>query len=162
MANVDKAFGARPVLEDGSVARVREYSMTSGTAIFKGDFVKLEAAGTVTVAAAGDVLLGVAAESKASTDSEILVYDHPFQLYYIQSSGSTVAADVGQNAEILANAADTALSRSKHELDQSTQVPTAAQLKILALAAMEGNEFGANAKLLVQINEHFRTEAAGI
>ena len=59
MANVDAAFGARPVRHlTGGTVRANEWKIigdgTSSTAIFTGDFVKLGATGYIDAAAAGN------------------------------------------------------------------------------------------------------------
>jgi hypothetical protein len=62
MANVDAAFGAKPVRHlTGGVIRANEYKIVKeyGANVFTGDFVKLAATGYVQVAGAGDRLLGV-------------------------------------------------------------------------------------------------------
>jgi hypothetical protein len=75
MANVDAAFGARPVRHlTGGQIRANEYKIASGTSsnIFTGDFVKLLATGYVDVAAAGDRILGVFAGCQyTATDGEV-------------------------------------------------------------------------------------------
>ena len=57
MPNLDTPFGARLVGHtSGSPlnARIRQYTATTATAVFPGDFVKMVDAGTVEPAAAGD------------------------------------------------------------------------------------------------------------
>ena len=58
MANVDAAFGAKPIRHlTGGVIRATEYKMVYeyGANVFTGDFVKLAATGYIQVAAAGEI-----------------------------------------------------------------------------------------------------------
>jgi len=64
MANQNAAFGLRPNSKLGSNVNsegTTEYSIASGASgnIFSGDPVKMASTGTILVAAAGDLLLGV-------------------------------------------------------------------------------------------------------
>ena len=79
MANVDAAFGARPVRHlTGGQIRTNEYKIASGTSsnIFTGDFVKLLATGYIDVAAAGNRILGVFAGCQyTASDGEVKLQD---------------------------------------------------------------------------------------
>ena len=123
MANVDAAFGARPVRHlTGGQIRTNEYKIASGTSsnIFTGDFVKLLATGYIDVAAAGNRILGVFAgcqytasdgevkfaryfptgtTTQGSGDVTAYIYDDPNIVYAIQSAGSADFADIGQLAD---------------------------------------------------------------
>lgn len=167
MANINDAFGALPVKTEGKQSRVTYYTKKTGAAIAQGDFVIADAAGNVTIATGGDgvTLLGVAAEYKASADvTEIAVYDDPEAVFEIQASADLAAADVFQNANIVATALDTALLQSKQALD-SASLGTGAtkQLKVLGLAKEPEAEFGSYAKVRVKINNHaLRGGVAGV
>lgn len=160
----DAPFGANP---EGPVLRIRPYNKDAAAArIFPGDFVTLEADGNVAVAAAGDVLLGVAAmpSPNATAEANMLVYDDPHQLFVVQADdGGTALAqtNVGNNADILATTGDTTTGRSLHELDQSTAITATAQLRIIGLHPIE-TAFAANRKYIVQINEHYYSQTAGV
>lgn len=165
MANVDAPYGLRVVDTEGKQVRVKRYTKTTADVIYEGDPVKLVAAGTVSLAAAGDKLLGVAMEAiAAGVAGDIAVCDDPEAIFEIKASGSTVAADVGLNANVLAASGDAALKRSKYELDTASQATTATlQLKILGLSKIDDNAYGTDARLLVKINEHvFQAGTAGI
>jgi len=179
MANVDRPSGARPIGHlDGSPfnGMVREYSVdaANAAAIFPGDFVKLEADGNVTVAAAGNVLLGVCVSVKvdptnlerrylpASTAGTILVADSPDTVFEIQESGGIAAADIGLNADILATGGSASTGQSAHELNSAATGAATAQLRILRHVDREDNAVGTNSKLEVFINEHLYKAAAGI
>lgn len=164
--NVDAPFGAMPY---DKVLRISPYNKAAGyaTRIFPGDFVVLAADGNVNVAAAGDTnILGVAAmNSPASTaEANFLVYDHPDQLFVCQADdGGTALAqtNVGNNCDILATTGDTTTGRSLHEIDQSTAVATAANVRIMELHPVE-DAFGANRKYIIMITEHILRPAGTV
>lgn len=169
--NTDAPFGAIPY---DRVLRITPYVKLAsyGTRIFKNDFVTLAADGGVNVAAAGDVLLGVAAgDSAASTlDNNFLVYDDPEQLFTVQNDdGGTALAqtNVGNNCDILATAGDADTATSRHEIDQSTAGTVTAQLRIVRAHPIEDSPagtpiYGANRKVIVKINEHYYSQTAGV
>lgn len=159
MANKDMPKGAEP---HGRILQLTVYKAES--TIYPGDFVKKNAAGTIEPAAAGDRLLGVAL-AYAAAASEVLVADHPDQKFVIQGDDSTVDAqtDIGLSGDILATAGNSTYKRSNHELDASTLTTTAAQLMVIGLARDVDNALGANAKVIVRINEHqYADSAAGV
>lgn len=187
MANIDAPRGLRPVKHlDGSPfnGAVNRYYVPSSdaTAIFIGDAVKsagsADANGVASVAqaAAGDPIRGVVvgvepvtAESliyrAASTERYLLVADAPDIVFEIQEDsdgGALAAANVGQNADLIVAAGSTSTGLSGMELDSSTAATTTAQLRILGFSQVVNNEIGANARLLVTINEHELKSTAGV
>lgn len=164
MPNPNMPFGFEPIKTDGKENKVSYYEKEA-SAIYRGDALHMTATGKVQVAAAGEVICGIAAESKsaASTD-KIAVYDDPDQEFMVQMSGVFAQTDVGLNADIVANAPDTVLSHSKHELDTTTEAVTAAlQFKILGLMPRGVNAMGANAIAVVKPNNHLKSAGvAGI
>jgi len=187
MANKDSAFGLRPI---GKVGQNRdnqglsEYDIAaSASAIFQNDPVEMAATGTITVAAATDLLLGsltgvfftdastskptFANHLKASntaTDIKGFVSDDPYERFEIQSDDATAAADVGLNADIVYASGATPNFVSKVELDHSDLKTATAQLRVLGISKdIENNEAGsANVNLVVMINEHFLKGTVGI
>ena len=187
MANKDSAFGLRPI---GKVGQNRdnqglsEYDIAaSASAIFQNDPVEMAADGTITVAAATDLLLGSltgvfftdASTSKptfanhlkaSNTASDIkgFVSDDPYERFEIQSDENTAAADVGLNADIVYASGATPNFVSKVELDHSDLKTGTAQLRVLGISKdIENNEAGsANVNLVVMINEHFLKGTTGI
>jgi hypothetical protein len=185
MANGDTAFGLRPVrMKDGSPynGAADMYSLPSSVAThaFVGDPVKLagsaDTAGVATVAlcAATDTITGVivgfadAASmtlgyGAASTARYPLVCHGQDVLFEIQedSDGGALAADdIGLNADIIVAAGSTFTRRSGVELDTSTKNTTATLgLRIVGLAQRPDNAIGANAKVLVSLND--TTESPG-
>ena len=187
MANKDSAFGLRPI---GKVGQNRdnqglsEYDIAaSASAIFQNDPVEMAATGTITVAAATDLLLGSltgvfftdASTSKptfanhlkaSNTASDIkgFVSDDPYERFEIQSDENTAAADVGLNADIVYASGASPNFVSKVELDHSDLKTATAQLRVLGISKdIENNEAGsANVNLVVMINEHFLKGTVGI
>ena len=187
MANKDSAFGLRPI---GKVGQNRdnqglsEYDIAaSASAIFQNDPVEMAATGTITVAAATDLLLGSltgvfftdASTSKptfanhlkgsnTATDIKGFVSDDPYERFEIQSDENTAAADVGLNADIVYASGATPNFVSKVELDHSDLKTATAQLRVLGISKdIENNEAGsANVNLVVMINEHFLKGTVGI
>ena len=187
MANKDAAFGLKPigkVGQNGDNNGLSEYSIAaSATAIYFQDPVAMAATGTVTVAAAGGVLLGSLNgvfftdantskptfanhldASNAATDIKGFVTDDPYQRYEIQADGATAAADVGLNADIVYAAGSSPDYVSKVELDTSDQKTGTAQLRIIGISRdPENNEAGsANVNLVVIINEHQLKGTTGV
>jgi hypothetical protein len=184
MANVDGAFGARPIgTLDGSPwnSSVRSYPVDSsnGTAIFPGDFIKLEDDGNVAPAAATNAILGVCVGVvvdravpntehpgylPASTAGNVLVCVGKDVLYEIQEDGNMASGGartvIGSNGDIVAGAGSTTTGRSAHELDSSDvttndTTPASAQLRVIDYVHNETNDpLLSNAKWIVMINEH--------
>lgn len=185
MANENVAFGLKPVrMADGSPysGGLDMYYMpaTNGTALYIGDPVKLagsaDAGGvaSVTHCAAGDTITGVvvgfadaasmtAGYGAASTVRYPLLAHGQDILFEIQEDsvgGALAAADVGLNADIIVAAGSTYSKRSGVMLDTSTKATTATlALRIVGLSQRPGNDIGANAKVLVTLNN--TTESPG-
>ena len=187
MANKDAAFGLKPigkVGQNGDNNGLSEYDIAaSATAIYFQDPVAMAATGTVTVAAAGGVLLGSlngvfftdATTSKptfanhlnasnTATDIKGFVSDDPYQRFEVQADGATAAADVGLNADIVYAAGSSPDFVSKVELQTSDQKTGTAQLRIIGISKdPENNEAGsANVNLVVIINEHQLKGTTGV
>jgi len=174
MANTDAPRGLWPVrhLTGGSI-RQSEYPITSGysTGIFYGDLVKLVAAGTIEAAAAGNRILGVfrgveytAADgsvvfskywpaSTVATDIKAMVIDDPNVVFGAQSSGSTVAADVGNLGDGVAGAGSTSTGISAHEINGTTSTGVAG-MRVIGKIDAPDNDWGTNVNLEVVIYEH--------
>lgn len=177
MANIDGAFGAKPVRHlSGGTIRTNEYKIASGTSsnIFTGDFVKLLATGYIDVAAAGERLLGVFAGCKftnaagevvfaryfptgqttlGSGDVTAFIYDDPNIIFSIQSAGSADFADIGNKADHVAGAGSTSTGQSNFEISGTTGTGTAG-MTILRLYESPQNAYGTNGVLEVAIFEH--------
>ena len=189
MANKDAAFGLRPI---GKVGQNRdngglsEYSIAANdtSTIYFNDPVKATAAGTIDVAGAGGDLLGSLNgvfytdpttkkptwanhySQVNATDIVAFVSDDPYERFEIQSNGTNAItqASVFFNYDIAYTAGDSANYVSKVELDESTGVNTAAQLRLLGFSKDPDNsDIGsANVNMVVSINEHFLKSTTGI
>ena len=169
MANTDTPIGFWPLYNFvGGEIRTTEYTLTTGATVYRGDLLKIVAAGTVEAAAAdiGITAIGVAAEyvtdSGSAGGKKILVYDNPYLVFGVQmddAGTASTAADVGQTANHLAGSGSTTTKMSGHELDMSN-IGTGAQLKIVGLINEQNNTWGANCNIAVMFNEHFY-KAAG-
>jgi hypothetical protein len=189
MANKDAAFGLRPI---GKVGQNRdngglsEYSIAANdtSTIYFNDPVKATAAGTIDVAGAGGDLLGSLNgvfytdpttkkptwanhySQVNATDIVAFVSDDPYERFEIQSNGTNAItqASVFLNYDIAYTAGDSANYVSKVELDESTGVNTAAQLRLLGFSKDPDNsDIGsANVNMVVSINEHFLKSTTGI
>ena len=184
MANIDAAFGLRPIAKVGSApggtTGTTKYSIADnqGTAIFTGDPVKYKNDGTVEVATAGDASCGVFMgcfytdpttskptfrnhfpASLSPGDAIAFVADDPDQLYIAQqdSDGSNlVAADLNLNADLVFGAGSTSTGMSGVEIDSSTKNTTAAlQVRLIDFYDVPSNDATANNSILVvKINNH--------
>jgi len=82
------------------------------------------------------------------------VIDDPSQLFIIQADASVTQVQVGFNADVVAGTGNTTTGVSGMELAGTPAKTAALNLKIVGLYNVPGNEFGANAVLVVKINEH--------
>ena len=181
MANIDKAFGFRPIGNLSATGAQKQYGYEiadnqAGT-IFQGDLVALSA-GYITrflpathTAAVGvfngcnyiDPTTGKPTwknyypGSVNITSGKIIadVIDDPSQLFLVQCDAGFVAADVGKNADVIGTGGSTTTGVSTMELNSATLAVTAAlNLKTVGLYNVPGNDFGTNAVVVVKINEH--------
>ena len=83
------------------------------------------------------------------------VLDDPNQLFIIQNDGTSAVTDYGKNADIVVGTGSTTTGVSANVLDTSSIATTAAlNLKIVGLWDVPNNAVGANAVVVVKINEH--------
>ena len=178
MANVDAAFGFRPVRHMfGGVVRPSEYRIAGeyGTALYRGDPVKSVGTGrTVEIAVTSTNALGIfdgcqyvnaqgeivfspywpASQTiKAGSEVRAFVYDDPNILFEVQADGLVAAADIGHTADWASGTGSALTGQSKYELE-SAGIASDAGLKIVDIVRDGVNAFGANARVLVLINEH--------
>ena len=186
MANKDAAFGLKPIGKVGQnrdAGGLSEYDIAaSATAIYFQDPVAMAATGTITVAAAGGVLLGSLNgvfftdastdkptyanhlnASNTATDIVGFVSDDPYERFEIQSAGTPAQTNIGNCADIVYAAGSSPDYVSGVEIS-GTMANTAAQLKIIGVSKDPDNdELGsANTNLVVTINEHFLKQTAGV
>ena len=161
MANIDAAFGLRPIAKVGSApggtTGTTKYSIADnqGTAIFTGDPVKYKSDGTVEVATAGDASCGVFMgcfytdpttskptfkshfpASLSPGDAIAFVADDPDQLFVAQQDSDTSslsAANINENANLIFGSGSTTTGLSGVEIDSSSATTTATlQVRIVA------------------------------
>lgn len=185
MANVDAAFGFRPVRHYfGGLVRANRYEIATsyGTSLFTGDPVK--STGTtkqIEIAATSSPMLGIFAGCrytnsagdliysrywpastvlKSGTVCDAYVYDDPFILFEAQMSGSLAVTDIAQTADFVAGTGDTATGISRYEVN-STGIGTAEGFVIVDYVRDGVNAIGTtNTKVLVMFSEHeFRPAA---
>jgi hypothetical protein len=181
MANVDKAFGLRPLGNLSATGAQKQYGYqiedNQAGAIYQGDLVTIVGGYVVkfapgTHAAALGVFNGCNyidpttgkptwknfyAGSVNITQGKIIadVIDDPSQLFIIQADEDIVQADIGKNADVIGTGGSTTTGQSTMELDSSTIADTAAlNLKIVGLYDVPGNTLGDFAVVVVKINEH--------
>ena len=181
MANIDKAFGLRPIGNLSATGAQKQYGYEiadnqAGT-IFQGDLVALSAGFITrflpaTHTAAVGVFNGCSYNDPTTgkptfsnfypgsvniTSGKILanVIDDPSQLFLIQVDAGFVAANVGNNADVIGTGGSTTTGVSTMELNSGTLATTAAlNLKVVGLYNVPANDFGTNAVVVVKINEH--------
>ena len=182
MANVDKAFGLRPVGNltgrvSGSQYGYQIADNQSG-AIFQGDLVtiydgyviKYDPATHATAVGVFNGCFYIDPTSGKPTYKNYYpgsvnitagtiqadVIDDPNQLFVIQADDSVTQANIGKNADNTTTAGSTVTGISGEELDASTIAKTAAlTLKIVGVEAVPGNDLGsANVDVIVKINQH--------
>lgn len=187
MANPNAPFGFKPYRHlAGGIIRASAYKIADVLAanIFFGDAVKSTGAGRITVAAAGNTILGIFAGVNyvdvngnvvwrpnwvTGTDlpgasvnvAEALVYDDPFMTFMVMSNVSIAETDIGDCTDLVATAGDSTTGISKFSTD-TPQGATATfkLLRWLELPVRDSNgnpalsTIGANTILEVKIVEH--------
>ena len=181
MANVDKAFGLKPLGNLSATGAQKQYGYNiddnQAGAIFQGDLVTIVNGSVVkflpaTHAAALGVFNGCNYVDPTTgkpifsnyypcsvniTQGVIQadVIDDPNQLFIIQADASVVQANIGKNADIIGTGGSTTTGVSTMELNSATIADTAAlNLKIVGFYNVPNNEPGAFAVVVVKINEH--------
>lgn len=171
MANVDNPKGFWPIRHQcGGEIRSNEYIVTTGSTVYRGDLLKVVAAGTVEAAAAdaGVIVVGVAAEYASDSGSaggvKVLVYDDPYIVFGIQADTGTAVAATGvfATANHVAGSGSATTFLSGHELD-SSDIGTGAQLKIIGKISEPNNSWAEHVDLEVLISEHlYKAAVAGV
>jgi hypothetical protein len=181
MANVDKAFGMRPLGNLSASGSQKQYGYeiadNQAGAIYQGDLVTIYDGYVVQFdPSAHSAAVGVFngcnyidpttgkptwknyyPGSVNITQGKIVadVIDDPNQLFIIQNDGTSAAANYGKNADVVMGTGSTTTGVSGMELDTSTIAKTAAlNVKIVGLWDVPNNAVGENAVVVVKINEH--------
>ena len=181
MANVDKAFGFRPLGNLSATGAQKQYGYeiadNQSGAIYQGDLVTIVNGYVVkflpaTHAAALGVFNGCfyidpttgkptwknfypgsvnITEGKITAD----VIDDPSQLFIVQADGVIAQADIGKNADVIGTGGSSVTGVSTMELNTATIADAAAlNLKIVGLWNVPGNVLVEFAVVVVKINEH--------
>jgi len=181
MANVDKAFGLRPLGNLSATGAQKQYGYqiadNQSGAIFQGDLVTLKdgyilqfdpATHTAAVGVFNgcnyidpttgkptwkNFYPGSINITQGTINADVI--DDPNQLFIIQNDGTSQASNYGKNADVTVGTGNTTTGMSAMELDTSTIATTAAlNLKIIGLYNVPGNTVGEFAVVVVKINEH--------
>lgn len=165
---------------DGTAIYVGDAVKSGGTAGAAGVFVNgqdVEGMPTIARCAAGDTIRGVVVgflpkqsdlsvlHREASTNRIALVVDDPNVVFEIEEDavgGALSATEVGENADLVATAGSATTGQSGMVLDSSDHKTATAQLRILGFVKRPDNAIGANAKVLVLINEHELKSTTGV
>lgn len=188
MANANRPTGLSPVrgLDSPWMGQGNIYSIASdyNTAVAIGDVVSSTGTASddgyaqVDLSAAGEVIRGVVVglgrsptvlANWGNLDTTVrpanpgvvwyaLVVDDPDAIFEVQMATCAVT-DVGANADIVVGANNGYVSGTTLS---GTAAAGTAQCRILGLVNRPDNAFGQYAKVLVKINEHELTTAAGI
>jgi hypothetical protein len=181
MANVDKAFGFRPLGNLSATGAQKQYGYeiadNQSGAIYQGDLVTIVNGYVVkflpaTHAAALGVFNGCFYIDPTTgkptwknyypgsvniTSGTIVadVIDDPSQLFIVQADGVIAQANIGKNADVIGTGGSSTTGVSSMELNTATIADTAAlNLKIVGLWNVPGNSLGEFAVVVVKINEH--------
>tara|TARA_R100000406_G_scaffold4314_1_gene3074 strand:+ start:2350 stop:2901 length:552 start_codon:yes stop_codon:yes gene_type:complete len=183
MANPNSPYGFKVLRHmSGNSPRANKYTITSGLAenIFTGDLVILTADGVITPHTATEtnnigVFAGVSYTASdgeyiyskywpsgtVATDIVAYVYDDPYIVYRVQSAGTPAQTNVGNCADVVADAGSTTTGQSGFNLSGTMSNGTAT-CKIIGLWEDPSNSFAQYAQLEVLINEHLLKATAGI
>ena len=190
MANIDQAFGLRPIAKVGSApggtTGTTKYSIASGASgLFTGDPVKQGNDGNIVIATAGDAIRGVfmgcfytdPGTSKprfnntfpngtGASDAIAFVADDPDQLFICQQdsvASEIVAADLNLNANLVIGTGSTTTGISGTEIDSSSKNTTATlNVKLIDFYDTPSNDATAsNSVLVVKINNHELNSGTG-
>ena len=181
MANVDKAFGLRPLGNLSASGSQKQYGYEIADnqtgAIYQSDLVTLKDGYILQfdpsshTAAVGvfngcnyidpttgkptwkNYYPGSINITQGTINADVI--DDPNQLFIIQNDGTSQASNYGKNADVTVGTGNTTTGMSAVELDTSTIATTAAlNLKIIGLYNVPGNTVGEFAVVVVKINEH--------
>jgi hypothetical protein len=181
MANVDKAFGLRPLGNLSATGAQKQYGYqiadNQSGAIFQGDLVTLKdgyilqfdpATHTAAVGVFNgcnyidpttgkptwkNFYPGSINITQGTINADVI--DDPNQLFIIQNDETSQISNYGKNADVTVGTGNTTTGMSAMELDTSTIATTAAlNLKIIGLYNVPGNTVGEFAVVVVKINEH--------
>lgn len=157
MANKNQPVGLKPYEQ---LIRARKY--VAGSTVYPGDPVSLAVDGAVDSSITVP-LIGVAL-NYATAGQNVMIADHPDQMFVVESDESLAQTDVGANFELILGTASTTYKRSAAVLDGSSIAQTATlAVKLLAIADGVDNSAGAdNVDVVVKINNHSLGSHTGV
>ena len=156
MANKAQPSGLKPYEH---CIRARKY--VAGSTIYPGDSVALAADGQVDSSVTVP-LLG-AALNYATVGQDVMIADHPNQIFIVEADEALAAADVGKNFDLTLGTASTTYKMSRAFLDGSTPSDTATiAVKLLGIAETIGNTVAVDdVDCIVMINNHTLSGGTG-
>jgi hypothetical protein len=169
MANINNPHGLMPlgILIGGGPAMIEEYSKVVGygTALFRWDAVNRVADGSIEASATpgttlySGVVLDRGAASTATTHHVIV---SPGAIFEAQCGvAGLVAADMGLNGNLLLSAGSATTGASGHIVNTTgVDVTATLDVHLLGLCNIEGNAFGAYARLEILFNKHRMSPAS--
>ncbi|UOF79090.1 hypothetical protein [Caudoviricetes sp.] len=159
MANTSRPSGFKPFRE---ILQVTPY--VAHEAIYPGDPVKLQGGNAstsqlnaeVALAAAGNAIMGIAASYQGTAGGEVLVYDHPNQLFIAEVNSSDIDSnlDLGLTIDFVASSPSTTYKQSRAVLAGATTGTTTYPFRLLGIVRSVDNALGANVKAIVSVNNH--------
>ncbi len=180
MANLDAAFGLRPIGKgggpyDGQTLECFIATASTTTDVFIGDVVKIGPAsstlghpGVIIVTGAKDQAFGVVTSFRATpTNLELrhgtkgtericqVVLADSTTFYEVQADGLMEAADVGLNSELVLGAGSTVTGASGYELDASAVTTSIGDMfQVMGFVDRPDNDLTlTNAKVIVRFND---------
>jgi hypothetical protein len=156
MANKNQPIGLKP---HGELLRIRKYE--AGSTVYPGDPVAIATDGQVDSSITVP-LLGVAM-NYATVGQDLMVADHPDQMFEVEADEALTQASVSGNFDLVLGTASTTYKRSAAYLDGSTIATTATlAAKIVAIADGVDNEIGSdNVDVIIKINNHVLNGGTG-
>lgn len=181
MANQNRPFGLEIHRGMGSaIPATLMVQVTAANAVFVGDVLRRQAAGTVirdaTPGTNPSQIMGVAQSYVGASDVNRWVEYYPAspELYWLVQADTMAAANMGACADMLAGVTPTATfegyipwranvsAQSGMYLSNAAVTAGSAQLRIVELARIVGNEWGAYAKVVVQFAESAQIGGSGV
>lgn len=155
MPNSNTPVGLKP---HGEQLRSRKY-IASAT-VYPGDPVSIATDGKIAPSVTVP-LLGVALNYGIAGDN-IMVADHPDQMFEVESTTALAQADMAGNFSLVLGSPSTLYKRSAAYLDSATIATTATlAVKAVALGDNVNNVAGANVDVIVKINNHVLNGGTG-
>lgn len=173
MANAAFTFGLLPIYNGNGNERAKAYTLKTGSTVYRGDVVMMDATGTVTPITNGatSICFGVALEyvddSGSAGGKTVLVCDDLLNTQFLINCKSTSAAteiavtDVFTNLPIYLGAGVVQNSGTAYvsgisgyyaDIDNVNAATTTLPLRVMGLYDSPDNAWGKNAKIIVKFN----------